>query len=147
MAMKVIVKNNDCGSCKKAIAPKDNHSWITGVMMVVLPKCPFCVFAYSSTIMLCGKDSVTSKTSFHYSEMTVLFTAILCSITLLSIALNRRGKRTLLCNGHCAGRISHGVIERRLRRRAVSLLCWRVSDFHRRMAEWKFVVCDQQDQE
>lgn len=67
--------------------------------MVVLPKCPFCVFAYSSTIMLCGKDSVTSKTSFHYSEMTVLFTAILCSITLLSIALNRRGKRTYYAMG------------------------------------------------
>jgi len=92
--MEKVVSFNECRQCRKAKKPVDKYAWLTGMLMVILPKCPFCVFAYSSTIMLCSKDSITSKTNLHHSGSTILFTIILCLFTLAGIALNWRGRRT-----------------------------------------------------
>jgi hypothetical protein len=92
--MEKVVSFNECRQCRKAKKPVDKQTWLMGVLMVILPKCPFCVFAYSSTIMLCSKDSVTSKTNLHQSGSTILFTVILCLFTLAGIAFNWRGSRT-----------------------------------------------------
>ncbi len=91
--------SNDCRSCRKVKKTKQQPVWLAGFLLVILPKCPFCVLAYSSTIMLCGKDAVTSKTNLHYSETTILFTLGLCLVTLAGIAFNRRDTRTLYALG------------------------------------------------
>jgi hypothetical protein len=97
--MEKVVGFNECRQCRKAKRPVDKHAWLTGILMVVLPKCPFCVFAYSSTIMLCSKDAITSTTNLHHSQSTILFTVILCFVTLAGIAFNWRGRRTMYAIG------------------------------------------------
>jgi hypothetical protein len=97
--MEKVVSFNECRQCRKAKKPADKHTWLTGMLMVILPKCPFCVFAYSSTIMLCSKDSFTSKTNLHHSGSTILFTVILCVFTLAGIGFNWRGRRTTYAIG------------------------------------------------
>jgi hypothetical protein len=88
---------NDCKSCRKAGANpgvKKSTGWLMGFLLVILPKCPFCILAYTSTLMLCGKDSITTKTSIHYSQTTLLITSVLCLLTLFSILMNYRDTRT-----------------------------------------------------
>jgi hypothetical protein len=97
--MEKVVGFNECRQCRKAKKPADKHAWLTGILMVVLPKCPFCVLAYSSTIMLCGKDTVTSQTSMHYSSSTIIVTSLLCLLTISAIAFNWRGRRTMYAMG------------------------------------------------
>jgi hypothetical protein len=99
MSMERVADNNDCKSCRKSKKPMQRPAWLMGFLLVILPKCPFCVLAYSSTIMLCGKDSVTSKTSLHYSETTIFFTIGLCLVTIASIAFNQRDQRTMYAIG------------------------------------------------
>jgi uncharacterized protein YqgC (DUF456 family) len=94
MGMESTANSNDCKSCRKAIKPKHQSPWLMGFLLVILPKCPFCVLAYSSTIMLCGKDSVISTSGIHYSETTVFITIGLCLLTLAGIAFNQRDHRT-----------------------------------------------------
>jgi hypothetical protein len=93
---------NDCGSCSKAdknLPAKKYSGWLTGVLFVILPKCPFCFLAYSSTMVLCAKDSITTKTSIHYSESTLFITMILCLIVLISILMNFRDRRSVYAIG------------------------------------------------
>ena len=114
--------------------------------MVVLPKCPFCVLAYSSTIMLCGKDTVTSQTSLHYSTATIIVTSILCLLTLAAIAFNWRGRRTVYAIGIAftgsllaMSSVAFGGGEY-LYYSAVT------ADIYRCVVKRQFIVCDQQDQ-
>lgn len=79
--------------CKK----RSHSSWFSNtslpiitLLLALLPKCPFCMLAYSSTIVLCTK----THTENVNSPMTILFTAFFCGLILLSIILNNRGLRT-----------------------------------------------------
>lgn len=94
MGMESTANNNDCKSCRKAVKPMHQSPWLMGFLLVILPKCPFCVLAYSSTIMLCGKDAVISTSAIHNSETTVFITIGLCLLTLAGIAFNQRDRRT-----------------------------------------------------
>jgi hypothetical protein len=85
------VLDNKC--CKKATKPisLDKVSLpIITLFLALLPKCPFCVLAYSSTIVLCSK---THKETIN-SPTTILLTLVFCTIILFSIILNFKGKRT-----------------------------------------------------
>ena len=89
--------NEGCASC----APDDvgvkrevNPGLITTALLVILPKCPFCVLAYSSTLVMCGKDSVFTDVRHHQSGLTIAITACLSLLVLLSIAFNYRDKRS-----------------------------------------------------
>ncbi len=60
-----------------------------GILIALIPKCPFCILAYSSAISLCCSAKVV-----YTPEWTSWLSVILAFITLSGIILNYRGKRT-----------------------------------------------------
>lgn len=88
---------NDCKPCKKRNAVSDGRKHaglLTTILLIVLPKCPFCLMAFSSTIILCGKAGGASELT-HSSSTTISITAFFCFTVLLNILLNYRDKRTI----------------------------------------------------
>lgn len=85
-----------CGGCKKQAitGSKNNYNFFAGVLLAILPKCPFCVMAYSSTIMLCGKDKLIESQSHHNSSLSIILTAIFSALVIAGILFNYRGTRT-----------------------------------------------------
>jgi hypothetical protein len=89
--------NTNCHSCHSP-SPKVHRSgygFMTGLLLALLPKCPFCVMAFTGTAFLCGEGSVVEISKTHNSLSTIVITGVLCLLTLTGIALNRRGNRTL----------------------------------------------------
>jgi hypothetical protein len=89
--------NNDCHDCKGSDWKQDAPAGATvagNLLLVLMPKCSFCVMAYTSTALLCTKDETIVASSLHASPLTVSITTILCLLILGGILLNRRGKRT-----------------------------------------------------
>lgn len=92
--MQATAKNN-CQPCaKKHAAPKKNYGVWIGLLLAILPKCPFCVMAYSGTLMLCSKDAVIVSTHTNTSGITIIFTSIFCLLSVVGIYFNKRGIRT-----------------------------------------------------
>ena len=50
--------------------------------------------AYSSTIMLCGKDKLIESQSHHNSSLSIILTAIFSALVIAGILFNYRGTRT-----------------------------------------------------
>ena len=89
--------NTNCNSCDTP-SPKDSkqgYGLMTGLLLALLPKCPFCVMAFTGTALLCGEGSVVEISRTHNSLLTIVITGVLCLMTCIGIALNRRGNRTL----------------------------------------------------
>jgi hypothetical protein len=89
--------NTNCNSCDTPSpkASKQGYGLMTGLLLALLPKCPFCVMAFTGTALLCGEGSVIEISRTHNSLLTILITGVLCLMTCIGIALNRRGSRTL----------------------------------------------------
>lgn len=73
---------------------KKKFSFAAGLILALLPKCPFCVMAYSGTLVLCGQAGTLTTTHLYSSATTFLLTALFCIITLAGILLNYRDNRT-----------------------------------------------------
>ena len=89
--------NNDCSDCHQSVRKGDSgaHASLFGnLLLVLMPKCSFCVLAYTSTILLCTKDETLVASSLHASPLTIAITAVLCLVVLAGVLLNRRGRRT-----------------------------------------------------
>ena len=69
------------------------------LLLAVLPKCPFCIMAFTSTAILCGEGAMTNVSRTHNSPLTISITAVLGLMTLLAIVLNRKGIRTFYALG------------------------------------------------
>jgi hypothetical protein len=63
---------------------------LTGLLLALLPKCPFCLVAYSGTVVLCGKGGSVFTSHTISSEATFYSSLVLCGIILTSILLNNR---------------------------------------------------------
>jgi len=87
---------DDCKPCKKkkiVSNEKKRLGLLTTLLLVLLPKCPFCLLAFSSTVMLCGKAGGVYELT-HSSSITILATAFFCLLILISILFNYRDART-----------------------------------------------------
>lgn len=87
---------DDCKPCKKKrIVSNDKKrlGLLTTLLLVILPKCPFCLLAFSSTVILCGKAGGIYKLT-HNSSTTILVTSFFCFLVLISILFNYRDART-----------------------------------------------------
>ncbi len=62
----------------------------TGLLAAVLPKCPLCISAYSSAMVLCSGKGVVDQ----QADWAIWATMGLVAFTLLMVLLNYRGKRT-----------------------------------------------------
>jgi hypothetical protein len=90
----MLIQQKNCGGCKKRISVKKNYNLLTVVLLTILPKCPFCVMAYSSTLMLCNKDTLIEKSINHSSSLSIYITAFFCLVAILGLLLNYKDNRT-----------------------------------------------------
>ncbi len=89
----MLLQTKKCaGSVKKGL--KKNSNVISGILLVLLPKCPFCIMAYSGTVMLCGKDTFIEKHYNHISPLSIALSAFFCLIIIAGLLLNFRDNRT-----------------------------------------------------
>lgn len=102
-----LLKSCKCTSRAKKQAKDSSISLFGGIFLALLPKCHFCILAYSSAITVCGKG-----TYYDHSPTWTSFISIgLACLTLVFILLNPRGKRTwiatsLVLIGICAIAVS-----------------------------------------
>jgi amino acid transporter len=88
---------DECRSCKKrklVFEEKKPVGLLATILLVLLPKCPFCLMAYSSTFILCGKGESATAETMHVSYNTVFIISFFCFAVLLSVILNYRDART-----------------------------------------------------
>ena len=52
-------------SCKNVHVFANRYSSVLGFIILLLPKCPLCVVAYSSAITLCGTSTLITHTTHH----------------------------------------------------------------------------------
>lgn len=83
-------ENCSCAPPKKPVGRKNLPLAFT-ILIAVLPKCPFCILAYSSAITMCS-----GQKWYDHSPSTMSYISIvLCLIVLLSIIFNYRDLRTV----------------------------------------------------
>jgi len=95
--MRSISANKVCSPCKnesRKIISKNQTGLLGGILLTLLPKCPFCYMAFSGTLMLCGNGSGMFTRTFS-SLPTQIFSITFCLLIVLFIVLNFRDKRTL----------------------------------------------------
>jgi hypothetical protein len=95
--MRRVSANKSCAPCKnssKKVLFQKQTGVVAGILLALLPKCPFCYMAFSGTLMLCGNGSGMFTRTFS-SLPTQIFSVTFCLLILLFIILNFRDKRTL----------------------------------------------------
>ena len=80
-----------CPSQKTKRKSKGNYSIFSGILIAIIPKCPYCILAYSSAITMCSGSKLYS----HTPGWTSYLLLGLAALTLLFILLNYKGKRTI----------------------------------------------------
>jgi len=82
-----------CGStsqkCHTRINKK-NISWLPAFIIAILPKCPFCIMAYSGAMSLCSGRTLYPNAGTSSSYLIVG----LSILVLASIAFNHKGRKT-----------------------------------------------------
>ena len=88
-------KNNcqPCAGKDLAAKRKQRAGFLTGIVLAVLPKCPFCVMAYSSAVMLCTEGAGMHSGIFSSTNILII-TILFCAIALASILFNYRDQRS-----------------------------------------------------
>jgi hypothetical protein len=81
--------SSSCKGQKKSINHK-HASFLSLLLIVILPNCPFCIMAYTSAITMCGGPDMYLAENNWASYLPLLLSAII----ILMIMLNKRGKRT-----------------------------------------------------
>lgn len=64
---------------------------LTGILIALLPKCPFCILAYTSSVAVCGGAGMLE----HAPVWTSYISIGLAALTMSFIGLRYRGTRTL----------------------------------------------------
>ncbi|MEL6986196.1 MAG: hypothetical protein AAGK97_00035 [Bacteroidota bacterium] len=62
-------------------------------LLAIIPKCPFCIFAYSSAITLCSGSTVNNAS---VSKEWFYISLILLAITILIVSINFKGLKTII---------------------------------------------------
>ena len=82
-------KTNSCGF--KNNFKLSSSSWLSTILIIILPKCPFCVMAYSGAMTLCSGRMLYPNSN----SQSIYFILGLSLIVLFGIILNYKGKRTI----------------------------------------------------
>lgn len=92
----MLCENKQCAKHSGVFRPpnKRGFGFFTGILLALLPKCPFCVMAFSSTFVLCGEAGTLITNHTQSSPTTILVSTVFCGIALAGILFNYRNKRT-----------------------------------------------------
>lgn len=85
---------NKCNSRAPARKTTSLSIWST-LLIVLLPKCPLCVMAYSSALTICGGESIYMQSNNWLSFFPIALALVIVGL----IARNYRGGRTLVALG------------------------------------------------
>jgi len=77
---------------KKKKHTKGKYSILSGILIALIPKCPYCILAYSSAITMCSG----TKLYTHTLSWTSYLLLALAALTILFILMNYKGKRTII---------------------------------------------------
>ncbi len=82
-----------CTKCKSQskLNLKLKSSFMSSLLIIVIPKCPFCVMAYSSAVTMCGGKSLYMSQNNWISYIPLILSAVILYI----LVRNYRGQRTL----------------------------------------------------
>ena len=73
-------------------------SWMPGILIALLPKCPFCIMAYSGAVTLCSGTSL-----YPNSGSTAIYLSLGIGIFIIAtILLNNKGRRTMISLAICS---------------------------------------------
>ncbi len=83
-----------CGCLSKGSLTTKGSPWNTFnvILVALIPKCPFCVLTYTSTITMCGASSMDST----YTHWALWISVGLAIITLTSVLINFKGRKTIM---------------------------------------------------
>lgn len=81
-----------CTTHTKVRTKNPHYPLLSTLLIVLLPKCPFCLLAYTSAITMCSVKSLTQ----HAPQWTSYISIGLSVVTLLIVALNYKGMKTLV---------------------------------------------------
>jgi len=91
----MINPKNDCQHCDPRPVTKNRGQGLgaaSGILLFLLPKCPFCFVAFSSSPILCGNASGTSVRNFT-SPLNIALVSLFCALSLISTVFRYRELR------------------------------------------------------
>lgn len=77
--------NTNCSKTKDY-----KFSWLPAIVIAVLPKCPFCIMAYSGAVSMCSGKMLFPNADAYSGYIIVA----LSLLVLFGIILNKKGRRT-----------------------------------------------------
>ena len=88
--MKTVHSHCKCKSKSHVRIEKEHFPFFGSLLIALLPKCPFCLLAYTSAITVCSAKTLTHDAP----EWTSYISIVLAIVTLLIVAYNYKGTRT-----------------------------------------------------
>lgn len=89
------IMNSTCDHCpKRELSTSKKMGAASWLLLAILPKCPFCIMAFTSTALLCGEGAMQEVSMTHNSMLTISITSLLLLVTLASVLINYKGKTT-----------------------------------------------------
>ena len=84
------MKNQTCKKQCNERGAKKYLSWLPALFIAIIPKCPFCIMAYSGAVTLCS-----GTTMYPHADTTTSYLSLsLALFVMLSIYFNYKGKKT-----------------------------------------------------
>ena len=84
------MKNYTCQKkCQNSYAKK-SLSWLPAIFIAIIPKCPFCIMAYSGALTLCSGTTMYPNAGTSISYLSIG----LAAFVVLSIFFNYKGEKT-----------------------------------------------------
>ncbi|MFZ9047013.1 MAG: hypothetical protein ACO2ZZ_14235 [Cyclobacteriaceae bacterium] len=85
---------NDCNSCTTSKTNKisTGSSLFSALMVVIIPKCPICIMAYTSAVTMCGGPDMYMAENNWISFIPIFMSLVITGL----ILYNRKGWRTWL---------------------------------------------------
>lgn len=88
-----ISRSKSCTPCKR----RKSYSWMPAILVAILPKCPFCIMAYSGAISMCSGNQLYPNAGGISSYITLGIAALV----IVSMILNYKGLKSIVAIGIC----------------------------------------------
>lgn len=84
----------NCKKCssRNTVVTENGSSYLSALAIILVPKCPACIIAYSSAITMCGTKDLSVNSHSWIFYLPILLAAIIISM----ILINQRGRRTFV---------------------------------------------------
>ena len=95
MSVKITTIETKTCNCKKqqnVLSSRRRLPFVLSLLIALLPKCPFCIFGYTSVMTMCSGATLQSHTKGNFAAYLPIVLAIL---VIFSLVMNYKGQKTL----------------------------------------------------